>query len=178
LKVRPQKKVKDEIIEQRIRKLYEINPYVEKKDITVLSMNGIVDLYGSVDSYFEKANAEDLAARIAGVVAVDNNIDVAKMYMPFPYEPYTDSWRSHDYPWYHVPLSSRPMSVKESTLKESINDEFFWSPFVDADEVKVSVEGTTVTLKGKVDSWMEYDAATENAYEGGATAVINNLAVK
>ena len=34
-----------------------------------------------------------------------------------------------------------------------------------------------MTLTGTVDSWGEYSAATDNAYEGGAVHVDNDLVV-
>jgi len=40
------------------------------------------------------------------------------------------------------------------------------------------VENGHVMLTGTVDSWSEYRAATENAYEGGAIWVNNTVEVK
>lgn len=178
LKVRPAEKIDDQTINKRIEDTLRINPYVDNYELTVSVVNGLVDLYGTVDNYFEKAKAEDVASRVNGVIAVDNNIDVSWSYSAFPYNPYIDTWRSYDYPWYHVPLSNGPLLSSEAALRDDIKDELFWSPFVDADQVKVDVEGNTVTLSGKIDSWLEYNAATENALEGGATVVINNLSIK
>jgi len=42
----------------------------------------------------------------------------------------------------------------------------------------VTIEDGVATLTGTVDSWSEYDAATENAYEGGATWVDNDLMIE
>ena len=41
----------------------------------------------------------------------------------------------------------------------------------------MSVAEGIVILKGTVDSWSEYASARENAYEGGALRVINDLRV-
>jgi hypothetical protein len=40
------------------------------------------------------------------------------------------------------------------------------------------VDDGVATLTGTVDSWSEYDAAVNNAYEGGAVYVDNELLVK
>jgi osmotically-inducible protein OsmY len=48
---------------------------------------------------------------------------------------------------------------------------------VDSDAITVIVEDGVVILKGTVDSWSEYAAAREDAYEGGALRVINDLRV-
>jgi len=64
------------------------------------------------------------------------------------------------------------------SLKGNIIHEFFWSPFVDENKIKVNVKNGVATLTGSVNSLMEYDAATENAYEGGAKQVNNELKIK
>lgn len=81
-----------------------------------------------------------------------------------------------NYDWYY---STRRFPEKSDleTLKD-IRDEMFWSPFVDSDQVDVEVNEGIATLTGTVDSWTEYNSAAENAYEGGAVYVDNELKVK
>ena len=62
-------------------------------------------------------------------------------------------------------------------IKFDIQDELWWSPSVDADQMNIEVVNGTATLTGQVDSWSEWQAAKENAYEGGATWVHNKLEV-
>ena len=66
----------------------------------------------------------------------------------------------------------------DRAIRDNVKDQMWWSPFVDADDVKVTVTGGLVRLTGTVDSWMEYDAAVENAWEGGARRVDNDLNVR
>lgn len=40
-------------------------------------------------------------------------------------------------------------------IMESIEDEFFWSPFVDHEDVNVSVSDGVATLTGTVEIWAE-----------------------
>lgn len=47
----------------------------------------------------------------------------------------------------------------------------------DITEHNVSVEDGVATLTGAVDSWTEYNAARENAFQGGAVTVITKLRV-
>jgi osmotically-inducible protein OsmY len=176
IKVRPGVRLSDGKIENRIERALIRHPYLESYEITASVTGGMADLYGRVDSYFEKAQAEDLASRVQGVVYVDNNIIVDDDYDPLNYDPYIDEWSPPDFDWYHYEPS---LTMKrDEEIKEEIKDELFWSPFVDANEVYVRVEDGVATLTGTVDSWSEYTAATENAYEGGATWVHNQLAVK
>jgi osmotically-inducible protein OsmY len=85
-----------------------------------------------------------------------------------------DEGRAPDFDWYY--FEPEVTMKRDGEIKEEIKDELFWSPFVDADQVFVRVEEGVATLTGTVDSWTEYNAATENAYEGGATKVNNQLA--
>jgi len=87
-----------------------------------------------------------------------------------------EDWYLGDYDWYR-PEYSYP-AKSDAEIKEQINDELFWSPFVDADQVHVTVDQRKATLTGTVDSWAESNNAQENAYEGGAVYVDNDLIVK
>jgi osmotically-inducible protein OsmY len=58
----------------------------------------------------------------------------------------------------------------EWEIVEDIRDELFWSPFVDSDDIMVTVDDGTATLTARVESLDERCAATENAFEGGAVA--------
>lgn len=176
LKVRPVVTVTDEEIAADVRNALAWDPDVNRFDITVSVINGTVYLAGTVDSYFEKGQADDIASRINGATEVVNNLEVQNfesmvVYDPYVYDyyPYTNDW--YDYQPYYTFTS-------DVEIEDDINDELWWSPFVDADEVTVAVANGVATLTGTVDTWSEYEAATENAYEGGATWVYNNLAVQ
>jgi len=165
----------DAAVEQNVRNALRRDPYVSDLGIRVSAVNGKVYLNGDVASYFERAQAEDAASRAPGVVDVDNQIDVA----------YTgpDYWVLEQYAY--EPLLSpyafdhETVKVKsDASIKKQIESEFFWSPFVDGDSVKVEVSGGKATLTGSVDSWHERLAATENALEGGAIEVVNKLEIK
>jgi osmotically-inducible protein OsmY len=91
-------------------------------------------------------------------------------YHNFRWDPYY-TYSPYYYDWTRLPL------ISDLEIKDDIQDELFWSPFADADEVKVSVDNGVATLTGTVDSWNEFFSAAENAREGGATSVINKLKV-
>ena len=63
-------------------------------------------------------------------------------------------------------------------MKDDIESELFWSPFLDRDDITVAVTNGVATLTGTADSWFEFGEATKNAYEGGASLVYNNITVK
>jgi len=177
IKVRPVGLLSDEKIETRIEKALLRDPYLENYKIAVDVKNGVADLKGTVDSYFEKLHAKDVASRVSGVIVVDNNLSVLKTYDIYLYDPYVDSEEKALYEMVWIPERPGFPAKSDAMIKEDINDQLFWSPFVDADQVTVTVEGGVATLTGTVDSWPEYNAAAINAYEGGAVFVNNDLVV-
>jgi osmotically-inducible protein OsmY len=175
IKVRPESPVTDDKNKERVEHAIERNPYVESYDISVIATNRIVDLYGIVNSYFEKIQAGNVASRVNGVVAVDNNISVNDSYNSYYYSPYVDDSYADDEDGYgYLPRNAIKSDAK---IKEDIENEFFWSPFVDSDDITISVKDGVATLTGKVNSSSEYYSATKNAYEGGATFVNNDLVI-
>ena len=163
-------------LEQKILNKFRRDTYVDNLDISVTALSGVVSLYGTVDTYYEKTRAEDLVSEVKGVYAVNNNINVNRDWEPFVYKPYVDESYVPDYEWYaYQPRVTATKNDRE--IEDNIESELFWSPFVDSDSVNVIVDDGKATLIGQVDSWSEYDAATQNALEGGAVAVDNELTI-
>ncbi|MDY7109620.1 MAG: BON domain-containing protein [Planctomycetota bacterium] len=166
----------DATIENRIERALARDPYVESYELTVRVENGEATLLGAVDSFFEKARADNIAAATYGVVDVNNNVRVDDPDEYVAYDPYIDGYvYIYDYDWHDYPDLTTTETDWE--IREDIQDEMWWSPFVDEDEVTVTVDGGVATLTGTVDTWSERRAATENAYEGGAILVDNDLMV-
>ena len=66
----------------------------------------------------------------------------------------------------------------DSIIKQEIERELWWSPFVDSDAIDVSVRQGVATLSGTVDTYFEYQTAIENAREGGAKRVEPSLKIR
>jgi osmotically-inducible protein OsmY len=178
INVRSPEQPSDPMLENRVENALERDPYVNRYEIDVDVVNGQAYLTGDVDSVFERAQADDAAAEVEGVVHVNNNLDVDADPDPLIYDPYVDEdWYTYDFDWYTYP-DNTVTAESDWEIQEEINDELFWSPFVDSDEVTVTVDNGVATLTGTVDTWDEFSAATENAYEGGAIAVDNDLFVQ
>jgi osmotically-inducible protein OsmY len=148
--VRPVSLVPDAELIKHIKAALQRDPSVERYEVIMSVVNGKAYLSGVVDSQFEKDQAEDVASHVAGVIAVDNNITVA----------------------------STPPLKSDWEIRQDIRDELWWSPYVDSDELDVSVKDGVATLRGLVDNWAEQRAAIENVYEGGALSVRDELTVK
>jgi osmotically-inducible protein OsmY len=92
------------------------------------------------------------------------------------YDPYVYDYYPYDFDWYAPQHTYTYRS--DADIRGEVKDELFWSPFVDANQVRVSVDGGVVRLQGVVDSYSEMHTAVANAYEGGAVWVDNDLSVK
>lgn len=180
IQVRPEQEMKsDSAIAADVRKALVRDPYVKAYNVEIVSNNGVVELNGTVDTFFDKAQADDVAAQVSGVVAVDNNLLVDEPNEALVYNRWVDYdwWYPYDYGWYVVP-NDFYSTTSDWEIEQNIEDELWWSPFVDTDNVNVSVDNGVATLTGAVDTWNERLEAAAEAYEGGAIAVDNDLRVE
>ncbi len=147
------------------------NSITESWEIDVEVNNGITTLTGVVDSYLEKKEAEWTAGGVEGVTEVNNLLTVN-----YPHSYYW--WGYYPYHNFYITPPNTSVYPDDDHIRRSVESELWWSPFVDRDQVTVHVEEGEVTLEGTVDSWREYRKAVENAWEGGAWSVDNNLEVR
>lgn len=138
-----------------------------------------VRLQGSVDSHLVRAELEDIALGLPEVTGVTNDVRVLEPRPVFYPELYPD-------PYYPVVRPAAPPGPDASVsagpngdlhLRRSVVEQLVWSAFADATTSEVNVEDGVVTLLGIVATRRAQDAATSNAYEAGATSVVNRLSV-
>jgi len=153
LRVRPDRIAEDDTLENRLQQALERSPDVHRFDVVVDVKNAKAYLYGSVDSRYEAARAEEVISAVQGVVAVDNNIDISDEAEP----------------------ESDDIMESDLELRKNVISELRWNPYVDADDVIVTVEDGVVTLAGSVNSIRELNVAAQNAREAGAEKVVNLL---
>jgi osmotically-inducible protein OsmY len=149
IKVRPKVIPLNKELENRVSETLLENPYIDRFDLNISASYGTVYLSGRVNTSWEKTLAERLAGGVKGAVAVVNNIK---------YE--------HEWTW-------KP----DYQIRQDVKDQIWWSPFVDSDDISVGVNNGIVTLNGTAETYSERQNAEENAYEGGAKEVVNNLRV-
>jgi len=175
LRVAPDQQPDDNQIERQITQTLANNSTVESYEIDAQVEDGTVKLHGEVDSHLEKWEAAEAVSSINGVREVKNRIDVDDNTTWVYYDPYT-------YPGLMPGEMDRPQNETttptDSELREDIQSELFWSPFVDSDDVDVQVTAGVATLTGTVEDYSELRDATTNAYEGGALAVDNDLKIE
>ncbi|GAA0295088.1 BON domain-containing protein [Sphingomonas oligophenolica] len=125
----------------------EFEPQVDHAHIGVTAKSGVITLTGFVPNYMQKIAAEHAAARVKGVRAIAEEIEVR--------------------------LANDP-KTSDPEIAERIVQVFRWDVSVPDDRIQVRVEHGWVTLSGEVD-W-NYQKKAAQAAAGKITGVkgINN----
>jgi osmotically-inducible protein OsmY len=172
--VAPVKPVADSTLHERIVAALASNPFTTEREVKVEVKDGVVTLKGNVNTHFERAQAEDVAAQLRGVRQVRNEMEVKQQEKSYVFDSYLEPYAPVVSIWRYVP---RTTAKADREIEQEIVEELTWSPFVDAEQVKVRVSGGIATLSGNVETVAELRAAAENAFEGGALKVENQLKV-
>lgn len=166
----------DTDLEKNVTDAIARDPIIDPNTLKVSVIDGEAQLSGTVKSYNAKTRADDAASRVAGVISVKNDLIVDNTETWLVYNPYVDQWYPYTFqrPEYQPPYAT---SETDDAIENAIRQQFYWSPFVDEDDVTVKLENGEARLTGTVESWSESQAAEVNAYEGGAKWVENELAI-
>jgi osmotically-inducible protein OsmY len=110
--------------------------------------DGFVTLTGAADWQYQRDEAEFVASNIVGTLDVFDEIEL-----------------EHPTP-------------KAGDVRESIKSAFKRNAALDADDLSVSTDNGTVTIKGTVSSWAQHDEAIDAAWAApGVTAVDDEMSV-
>lgn len=130
----------------------EWDPSLDHADIGVAVHDGVVTLSGSVKTYPEKIAAEAAASRVAGVVALAEEIKV------------------------HVPT---PVPATDDEIARRIADTLSWNVSIPRDAIKIKVEQGRVTLTGMVDwHYQSTEAESIASRVTGVVGVANGIKVR
>ena len=184
LKVRPKGRTTDAEMEKQLKAALSWDPLLDNSTIDVAVINRTAYLSGAVESSFEKAEAQDVASRTKGVLLVRNHLKVEPEFS-IPYYGWDYGYSYYGWPYYYneppyygsETFGPQPY-LSDEQIKKNIKDRFFWSPFVDSDDIKVTVHGGVATLTGTVGTWIGWGEADKDAHKGGAGAVLNRVTVK
>ena len=182
LKVRPKGPADAAEMAKQLKAALFWDPLLDSSTIDVAVINHVAYLSGAVDSSFQKAEAQDVASRTKGVLLVRNHLKVEPefsiFYYDWPYYSYYDWPYYNQSPYYGSEMFGPQPYLSDEQIKKNIEDGFFWSPFVDRDDIKVTVDGGVATLTGTVGTWIGWGEADKDAHKGGATFVLNRVTVK
>jgi osmotically-inducible protein OsmY len=127
----------------------EWDPSIEASEIGVLVKDGVVTLNGHAHTFWERRAAERDAARISGVKAVANEIEVNA---PRDEQHYSDSDVAH-----------------------AVVNALQWNPSLPKNCIKVTVDDGWVTLDGSVCWQYQKDAAQHSLDRLRGVKGVNNL---
>jgi osmotically-inducible protein OsmY len=212
----------DSEIERDVKEELSWNPDLNADDIAISVKKGVVTLAGFTRSYTDKFEAEAAAKRVAGVVAVANDIEVripsvderpdpeiardavaaVKSQLPISSEKIKiivkNGWITLEgqVEWQYqrstaenavrrikgVKGVSNMIQLKPhaqpSEIKKKIQDAFRRNAEVDSNRIIVEADGSVVTLKGTVRSWIEREEAERAAWAApGVTSVVDQIVV-
>jgi len=120
------------------------------KNIQSVVKNGIVTLTGDVDWNYQKNSAFNAINNLFGIKSIINNIKV-----------------------------NPSILINSSQVKEQITKDFERHARIDANNIKVSIEGAKIILTGTVRNYDEMDAAEDAAWSiSGVQEVENNLTIE
>ncbi|MBD3420608.1 MAG: BON domain-containing protein [Chitinivibrionales bacterium] len=139
-----------EALRKTIEDILSMYPNFAADSLEVWVTDGKVGLSGSVDMYWKKLRAEEIAFDVKGVQEVANEITVVPTRQPLDEE-----------------------------IANSIKDALRRTGGADPSQVSIEVEGGRVTLSGTVDTWTAYTSAHSAAkYTRGVVDLVNRLMIK
>ncbi|GAA0190987.1 BON domain-containing protein [Fulvivirga kasyanovii] len=142
------KDVTDAQLGEAIRNALAWHSAVNEDRLEIKVDNGWVYLSGTVKWDYERKAAERSIEKIIGVKGIINRVKVENEI------------------------------VEPKHIKRKISEAFHRHASVDVENITVDVNGSTVTLRGKVSSWAEREDAEDVAWAmPGVTEVANNLVI-
>jgi osmotically-inducible protein OsmY len=142
----------DTELQQDVMNELKWEPTIKAEEIGVGVTDGVVTLSGYVDSFWKKWSAERAAARVFGVKAVAEEIQV------------------------RLPGS---FNQSDEDIGRAAANALEWNAAVPYDHIKVQVENRTVALSGEVDWWYQKDAAEDTVRKlRGVVSINNQITIK
>lgn len=140
---------KDADIQNRLRTAFSRDSVLENFALGASVKNGAVLLTGTVDSIYERNHAENVSSRIRGVKSLTNQIS----------------------------FSTPEIEKSDWEIQLDIENQVWWSPFLSGQDIVATVEDGKATLSGSVQHIHQRLIAEQQAFEAGASMVINRLRV-
>lgn len=139
----------DADIQARLLVAFSRDPVLEHFTLGSLVKKGAVLLTGTVDSIYERNHAENVASRIRGVKSLTN----------------------------HISFSTSEIKKSDWEIQLDFENQVWWSPFLSSQDIVATVEDGKATLSGSVQHIHQRVIAEQQAFESGASIVINRLRV-
>ena len=142
----------DRDLKQRILRKLKWDSRIDWASINVEVNDGVVTLTGSVSSYAQKIAAQEAAHRVAGVLDVANDIEVAPL----------DRFVRTD-----------------SEIAGAVRNALEWDALVPNELIQSTVSDGWVTLEGEANYWRERNDAEQAIRRlAGVVGVINKITIR
>jgi osmotically-inducible protein OsmY len=174
LKVKPKEHLSDPDIAAKLKSALFADPLLGDYSIVVAVVNHVAVLSGTVDSRFQKAEAQDVATRTKGVTMISNRLKIQPEFSSI----YAEPLNSDPYPYLITEIYDATPFLSDDQLRVHIEHGLSWCPDVGWGEVKVSVANGIVTLGGTLRTWLGRNEADRVALQCGARSVINHIDVE
>jgi osmotically-inducible protein OsmY len=139
----------DQIIRTRIQAIFSRHSVLEKFSLHVSVRKGTVLLVGTVNSMYERNLAENVASKLRGVESIQN----------------------------HIVFSNKEEDKTDWEIQLDIENQIWWSTFLSEQDIVAIVQGGKATLTGSVEYDHQRLIAEQQAFEAGASVVMNRLRV-
>jgi osmotically-inducible protein OsmY len=166
--------VSDQTLQGHLQEALIFDPLTDARSIHVAVNGGRVTLTGSVETFFESAEAFDVASRLANVISVDDQLTVRDQTTPYVYSPWLDSYAPDVDAQYVIGI--RP-AASDADIQKRIEADLKRNLLVAAEAVQVRVANGKATLTGTVHSYRESQAAADSAIGAGAREIDDQLKV-
>lgn len=178
IRVEPTTNVADAFLEDRIELALGLNPLTSVSDIDVAVERGRAHLIGTVDSFFEKIEAENVAIGLRGIRAVDNDLRVEALaraawtalptFPPGPAPSLTAVFVA----------TGVAVDKTDAELESHIERALSINARVEPSRIDVEANDGRVTLRGTVPSLVDLHLTELIVYASGAARVTNQLVVE
>lgn len=135
--------------EKQTLALFSRHSVLEKFSLDVSVRNGTVVLAGTVNSIYERNLAENVASKIRGVDSIQN----------------------------HIVFSTKEEEKTDWEIQLDIENQIWWSAFLSEQDIVATVQDGKATLAGSVEYDHQRLIAEQQAFEAGASVVMNRLRV-
>jgi osmotically-inducible protein OsmY len=174
LKVKPKEHLSDPDIAAQLKSALFADPLLGDYSIVVAVVNHVAVLSGTVDSRFQKAEAQDVATRTKGVTMISNRLKIQPEFSSL----YAEPLNSDPYPYLITEIYDATPFLSDDQLRVHIEHGLSWCPDVGWGEVKVTAVNGVVTLGGTLKTWLGRNEADRVALQCGAHSVINHIDVE
>ena len=174
IKVRPKERRSDAEMTVPLTALMLSDPLLADSDVHGVVVDRIATLTGVVDNQLQRAEAQEVASRVPGIVAIRNRIRVDAEFPTLFY----DRPGSGPSPYSPANIYAVRPAISDDQIKAAIDHGFLWSPYVNRDDIHVVVKGGVATLTGTVTSWIGWKAVDQAARQSGATEVVDRVEIR